>query len=442
MLAFGILFLAGCGELPVAEGLKRAQADLDAGRASQAIDRLELMVKKHPTDASVQEALAFAHLNAGDPARAGVIFNELGLAKNSDDLLYAALGFKKANLTDKAVDAYRLYLLGEPKQPSPWNDLGELLVSTGKIPEGLSALVKAHELASSPELAARIGMLYDQNGNAIQAQRFLQNALKQARAKRALGASPSQLEGDALAQLADLALRDKRPSEAERHIKQLERDFPTHARLAELKAKYPAADSRADDKKRESWIVLTHKRPTTGAAKNETVKASISENKETSPKQITAVASNEASAALPVSSETTLVPVVAKDPLVDALGLDNKNPWRWSALGAAKARAGDYAWAEAAYLEAMRLKPADGPTILAYLDVVGHRRSPFEYVNEAERQLEKYPEIPELYVVTARGYRDRLQNKRNASILFKRFLDKFPNHPEVPQIKVELAGLK
>jgi tetratricopeptide (TPR) repeat protein len=321
--------------------------------------------------------------------------------------------------------------LSEPKQPDPWEELGELLVASGNMPEGIAALAKAHDLAPTPELAMRIGTLYDQIGNGTQAQRYLQNALKQARAKRPAGSQPTAIEGDSLAQLADLALRDKQPLEAERHIKQLERDFPQHSNLADLKTrlgKDQAALEAAQNAEKERL-----KKEKEDADKH------AAEAKAAAEKAKALAANAVIGTTFAGAAPTVLAP--AHDPALESLER-HQDPAHWKVLAAAKAKAGDYAWAEAAYLEAMRLQPGNAATILAYLDVVSHRRAPVEYLQECEKQLSKYPEIPELYLVTARGYRDRLQNKRNAGFIFNRFVQKFPNYPALDQVKVEMEALR
>ena len=200
-------------------------------------------------------------------------------------------------------------------------------------------------------------------------------------------------------------MRDQKLSEAERHIRQLERDFPKHTRLDDLKNRLA---------KEQTALESTAKAK---LAKTEEIKAS-------------------SAPAVP----SALAPT--RDPAMESLERDMKNPGQWRNLAREKSKMGDWAWSEAAYLEAMRLQPGDGPTILAYLEVVSHRRSTAEYLQEAERQLAKYSDIPELYLVAARAYRDREQNKRNAFFIFREFLQKFPNHPETAHVKVELESLR
>jgi len=403
ILSLGLLTLfAGCGKPSVSEQLKQAQAQIDAGHADLALKQLQQLHASAPKDDSVTEALAFAELNNGSAKDAGDLFSALGVANNADDLLYAAQAYKKANESDKAIDAYRLYLLSEPKQANAWNELGELLVSSKQLPDGIEALEKANELSPTPELSERIGVLYKQEGNAIQAQRYLQSALSLLPASPT-GQEPPAIKGDILAELSDLSLKDQKISEAERHIRQMERDFPKHEKLASLKERLAKAQSLAE----------------TTAKSRDLPKAEELQGK--------------------LEEAPALIPV--RDPAMEALERDLKNVEHWKALAREKAKVGDWAWAEAAYLETMRLQPGDGPTILAYLDVVKHRRTGAAYLQEAERQLAKHSDIPELYLLAARDYRDMELNKRNAFFIFKEFLQKFPNHPEAAHVRVELEAL-
>ncbi len=400
--------LIGCAEPTIAQSIERSQRDVDAGRGAQAVKRLERTFAKNPDNTSVIEALAFAHLNAGDAARAGDLFNQLGLTQTPDDHLYAAQAFKKANQPDKAIEAYRLYLLNEPKQATPWNELGELLIATGKTDEGISALVKANEISPSAELCVRIAGLYREQNNSSQTERYMQSALRLAKAGRPAGSTASQTEEDILSQLTQMALDQKKPMEAERHLRQLERDFPENKKVSDLKDRLVRTKKTTPyDRKPE---------PERKVSKTSTIDA------------------------LPILPSPA--PKPKADPLVDALSDDNQNADRWVTLAASKAKAGDYVWAETAYLEAMRLNPGKGPIITAYLEVLKKRRSPAEYLDEAERQLQKYPEIPELYLVSARGYRDLMQNKRNARVIFNKFLKKFPMHADAAKVKAELEEMK
>lgn len=408
--------LTGCAEPPAAESIKKAQAELDAGKPADAIRRLERAYQKNPKNDDLTEALAFAHLNGGDAARAGELFNELGLNKNADEHLYAAQAYKKANQPDKAIEAYRLYLLNEPKQATPWNELGDLYMQAGNTEEGLTALVKAYEIAPNATLSSRIAQVYQTKGNAAQSERYLQSALRLARTERPQDSEPSELENNALVQLTQLALDQKRPMEAERHLRQLERDFPNAAQLPELKErlakmkKPAAADKKKDAQKPQdgSKLILT---PVV-----------------------------EFLPILPPSNNPNAKP--KSEQLVEVLTTDKENAAHWAALGAAKAKAGEFAWAEAAYLEAMRLQPGQPQVIIAYLEVFRQRHAAADYLDETQRQLQKYPEIPELYLVSARGYRDQVQNKRNARAIFSQFLKKFPNHPDAAAVKAELEAIK
>jgi Tfp pilus assembly protein PilF len=421
---FCALFIVGCGEPPIAESLKHAQEKIDAGKTAEGIKNLEELFAKHPKDTSVMEALAFAQFNNGDAARAGELFNQLGLNQTPDDHLYAAQAYRKAGQNDKAIESYRLYLLGEPMQAQPWNDLGELLIMSGKATEGISALAKANDLAPTPELALRIGILYEEAGNSAQAQRYLQSALKQARSKRTVGAEPAPIEGDILAELAELGVHDRNPLEAKRHVKQLERDFPKHARLKNIEDKIAPLEEKAQDKIQE---------------KGEEKKDEKKEDAKVVAKEAVKLEAIEIKESEILTAKVEVAPDVL---LMEALNRDPKDAARWIALAQIKEKQGDDEWAEAAYLEAMRLKPADASIIIPYLTVVKERRSPSEYLQEAQRQLDKYPELPELYLMAARDYRDAMQNKRNASIIFKKFLKKFPEHAEAPKVKAELEALQ
>ncbi len=443
-----ILFLlTGCGEGDVSKSLKRAQTELDAGKNVQALARLEVLHKKHPADTSVTEALAFAELNAGDATSAGALFNELGLKTSPDNHLYAAQAFKKAQEPAKAAEAYRLYLLAEPEQAEPWRELGELLIASGAREEGLKALAKAGEIELTPELAERLGTLYAEEGNNPQAQRYLQNALRLSRTSRENGQAASPTEERALEKLASLAIEQKKSSEAQRHLKQLERDFPKNENLKNLEERLAhigeTKEAPAKTKRTEATPRAASKRLTENIADTPVV---VMTTNEKGNSVIAAAADNvivEAPRLLePLAKVEAPKQTGRAEQLLAELQKDTSNADAWAKFAAAKASEGELAWAESAFLESLRLRPSDAPTIIAYVDVVRQRRSPKEALEETEAQITKNPETPSLYLLAARGYRDWVQNKRNASIVFGKFLKKFPNHPDTAKVQAELDALK
>ena len=154
--------------------LKTGIYALAAGELEQAIDRLRRCARIHPRDGDAQFYLAQAyHLNGQD---------------------------------DLALAAIRRSLTAEPENPSIWQKYGELLCETGDCAGGLRWLVKAeHSDASLPRIDYDI---------ATTDYKLMDIAAAAEHAKRAVKASPNDLEALRLLAAADVKLANWQEAES------------------------------------------------------------------------------------------------------------------------------------------------------------------------------------------------------------------------------------
>lgn len=452
------MLLAGCSAPTPASALAKAQKASQKGNHSQAIDILEKAHSKYSSDSDILEALAFAQLNSGDANKAGTLFQQLALDTTPDYHLYAATAFKKAQNIDSAIEAYSLYLLNEPQQSNPWIQLGELYEQNDNMAEALNAYQSSHKLEPTPQLALTIAQLAQITDNTTLAIQYYQSALKQAKAKRATDSEPTKIEETALVGLTQLAIKNKKISEAKRHLAQLNREFPDSEAIEDLTALVEPKAIEPINTVVAATTQPTQQDPTKESAEDfeKTYQApvvatsQITEEKPEQPKvsPVTPITEVTISSEYTEDGVKTIVEPVKKpkpqpkDPFLIAVEKDSSNPRRWAELAQKKFLDGDYMWAETAYLEALRLKPQDPQYTLNYLEVVRKRRAPRDFINECEKLLERANgKIPELYLVTARAYRDLLKNNRNASILMQDFLKRYPNHLEINEVRAELNAL-
>ena len=220
------------------------------GKTADAIVMLEEASQKYGTGVELCEALAYAYSQEGKFADAAMCFEKASDLKGGDPSLQisAAKTYEQAGVLDSAIKAYEKYLKLKPGDAVAWKSLASCCVKAEYYEDALKhylAAIKAIGRDPNTTEAAEIGELFIKNGNAHQAQRWLEAAYavtlpENAEVKKKL---LSNLIAVYLS-LKDMGKLERAVNDADAIDKNLvESAYPgLHAKIADFKAKLKEAE--------------------------------------------------------------------------------------------------------------------------------------------------------------------------------------------------------
>ena len=477
LLVWGAVLLglaAGCRKPPtVAESVALANAKLDGGQVTLAIQELQALDQAHPGTPAVLEALAFAYAQDQRPRESGETFLRRARLnfEGADYFLYAGSALAQAGLRSAAADAYREYLRARPEDGPAWATLGRLLDDSNDPPAAIEAFLRSWEAFPDPAIAQRLGDLFLRLRNAAQAETWFQ------RAREAGG----ELAAPALVGLLETALLARSPAAAERWLLMLDRDHPRYldqstsaARRAEIQAWRQAQDEaaaaiarqREELQRRQEQEAAERQAAAEEAARlaAEALAAAEAAEADANPPPTEAGApaptarGNEGSATGPAVPTVPPVPATARfaqaDALTaqgdldgafgilqDALGDHPDDARLWAALAENALTRADLRWAEAAALEARRLDPSLPAVRRAWVRTAAVTLPPARYLNELASLRESFPDDADLTLALARTLREQRGPRPVIAQFYREFLRLAPRHPERAAAEAELASL-
>ncbi len=468
LFAWIIIGLFGCTPRDPDPGVTVAAAEehRDAGDLDEAIELLATHRERDPGSPAILETIAFMYAERGDMTEAAFAFLERyeAVPDEPEYLLYAARSLRTDGDTRGAAGLYRRYLEVEPENRSIWQTLARLEEEAGRFNQAISAYTRVYRMREEPEVAARIGALFHGIRNPAQAENWYQTA---ARAdpppRRALtGAFQLHMEQGRFrnAETALRALRVHYPEALEepalaRNEESLMTWLEQQAETVRLVAALAASDRSAAEQDREPEPVDA---PAEHEAPGEPSVAHADPEPRADPAPET-----------PHRTETESAPPVARQPdpsseleqdawrarqkreagdlpgaiagYREILTRDDRDPALWHELSEAYFSTAQFEWAEATALEAVRRDPDSVRYTLQYLRSAQRTMSPEQLMNELIRANRRFPHSPDIILAAARGYRNIARNHRNARILYERFLDLAPDHPQRAAAERELRSL-
>jgi tetratricopeptide (TPR) repeat protein len=458
-----LLLFSGCGpkEPTLDEKIAQAEALLDAGQLEAAIRLLNNCQEEAPERVDVLEALAFAHSAQGDPLLSAMIFAQIAelVPDRAEYRLYAAESLREAEEDEAAIEQYRMYLLTHPRDTAVWGTLANIYEDNGSLPDALECLLAAEQIQSRPDQKMRIARLYLARANLAQAQAWFSRTLD----------APAMRDG-ALLGLLETAIRAKRFADAEALMVRLDAEYPgkmDQSDLAELRpqlvewrrrqdaaqAALAAMEERKAMERQEAEIQEQ-------VAQERVDEAAAGEAGSQPEVQDSERPANETEESAPVVEETVDTPAqVEETPLIIARRLRDSGdysgavklykqlivendalPDLWAELSEVYFEMGQARLAQATASEAMRRDPTNPKWVLQFLRAAQSTLPPSRLIEEMEAALRRFPDQPEIMLVLARVYAGQ-GNQRNARLLYERFLDLAPFHPQRAQVENELFQL-
>lgn len=480
----GLVFFlfAGCAErVPTTEEVVALATErLDAGDFADAVSLLEERNQHYPGDPAVLETLAFAHTLAGDSTAAAFAYLELHeiLPEEPEFLLHAARSLHAGEDLRGAADLYRRYLTYEPEDAAVWRAFAEVGEATGYPNEAITAYTQLHRLTPEAPIAARLGRLFHDARNSAQAEFWYSQALQ--------GDPPPS---EALAGLFRMQVEEGRFRDAEQTLAALREHAPESlqdppladlqsdlerwrvqqemaARLVEDLTEFPPStlpdDSVADaETESEEDAELT---PSPGVVRvmdkdravreweaDHVVAEEPAEELDEVPEEpATTPPEPEPSPARPTTPTPLELAQAAREAgdlqtavthFRESILENDRHARTWFELSEVYWELGDFAWAEATALEAIRREPDNIRYTLQFLRVAQRTLTPDEFLKELQRAYAQFPENPEVVLAMARGYRNIAGNTRNAAFLYDQFLRMAPNHPQADAATRERQSL-
>jgi len=125
----------------------------------------------------------------------------------------------------------------------------------------------------------------------------------------------------------------------------------------------------------------------------------------------------------------------------EALKVDDSKAETWHTIAKTQLSDNRTRWAETTSLEAIRRDPGNVSYTLLYLKAAQHNHQAERFLEELIKARVKFPDSPDIMLALARGYDKIKNNARNASMLYREFLEKAPNHPSRDDAQAELNAL-
>ena len=465
--------------------VRRAQVLIFDGKTADAIVMLEEASQKYGTGVELCEALAYAYSQEGKFADAAMCFEKASDLKGGDPSLQisAAKTYEQAGVLDSAIKAYEKYLKLKPGDAVAWKSLASCCVKAEYYEDALKhylAAIKAIGRDPNTTEAAEIGELFIKNGNAHQAQRWLEAAYavtlpENAEVKKKL---LSNLIAVYLS-LKDMGKLERAVNDADAIDKNLvESAYPgLHAKIADFKAKLKEAEEafKTEQKKKEEAALAERKAKEEAAAKaeaerkaKEEAERKAKEESEKAAMPIDANSESDGKKTEVVSEESTISDAQAKPAEAEkkptalemsrdylskgeaklaersahiAIADNRTSPEAWHALAKsyeAQNKAND---SFLAAREALKLNPDDINATLYYLKNASRVQNNEHFLNSLYRAHEKFPNNVEILVGLARTY-NALKDKPNARYFYAKFLrEALKEHPLYEEMQQEYDSL-
>lgn len=385
-----------------------AKEYLATGKNTQAISLLEDLLKQHPNMTNTIEALAFAHMDVGDPGLAAFYFEQI--VKKVPTLheyeIFAAQAYMEAKDYPQACRNYKTYLESFPNDRSTWKALAKAYELDKKETLALEAYLQAEQLTISPsneQDALRIARLYLKTKNDQEAKTWYHLVLTH---------NPASME--ARTKLLKLELQSANWPEAQKHL----------AKLESLPAGKvdPGLITLAKD------ILL--KKPAPNTAKKSIATA------ETKPVK------NDANTYFKEGKEYKAKGEFQKSihSYKEALALNPRMANAWHELSLAYMGNKALKDAELSAKEAINIEPENLGYTFNYLKLVKSNGSKEILLGELNKAKERFPNNPDLTLTLAQAYHKSENDWVNAKKFYEEFLQLAPDHAKSEQVKKLLSA--
>ncbi|MFW6354182.1 MAG: tetratricopeptide repeat protein, partial [Verrucomicrobiota bacterium] len=217
-LALG--FILGCAEKePSAEEILAEAAAISAsGRVGEAISLLEIHNQANPGNFAIVEALAFAYIQADDPATGAMYFARAAQIDPSqaEYLLMVANAWQSADDLQSAIALYQEYVRARPEDLSARLTLASLQEQAGNLDDARDTLLATNRREPNATAQLRIAELFLRGGNLAQAQQWFDSAAR----------FGGETRDEALLGLLEVVLRGNRFADALALMNVLDEEFP------------------------------------------------------------------------------------------------------------------------------------------------------------------------------------------------------------------------
>ncbi len=442
-------FLFACAKSPpkVEESILMANENLSAGNTEQAILLLEDLLKRNPGHPAVLENLAFAYAQGKRHERAAFYFSEAADAGPGKEhfLLYAAEALNQSGKKKKAAESYEKYLGAHPDSPVEWKKLGRLQEELNEFRKAMESYLQSQKLKPTGAKAIRLGWLFRQMNNQAQAKNWFKTALE----------SADGAEGDALLGLYEGALLEENFGKAEELLRSLDDSHPgllDQSHLARNRRELEEWRLRQNELQRqllEQERIARELRER--AARREAEAAALAEARKKEQEEARKLEAARKKEPPPPTAEGYLrqarYSLAAGDggkaikQYWSTLKLDDKPAEVWHELSDLLLKEEKNGLAEATAMEAVRREPQSVLYTMHYLRVAQETKNPDQFMEELIYAKKKIPGSPDITLALARGYKSIRNSYREATALYREFLEKAPNHPERSKAQTELDSL-
>lgn len=382
-----------------------AKEYLSNGNNTQAMGLLENLLKQYPNLTNIIEALAFAHMDIGDPGLAAFYFEQI--VNKAPELheykIFAAQAYLEAKDYPQACRNYKNYLESFPNDRSTWKALARAYEHDKKDSLALEAYLQAEQLTLSPSTeqdALRIARLYLKTKNEQEAKTWYHLVLI---------CNPKSME--ARMRLLKLELQSENWSEAQKHL----------AKLESLPANKidPAFIKLAKD--------ILQKKPSGNIKKSLNI----------------ASAKNDANVHFKEGKHLKNKGDLLKsiDSFKKALTLNPRMANAWYELSLAYMDNKSPKDAELSAKEAVSFEPENLGYTLNYLKIIKTTGSKEVLLKELNVAKKRFPNNAELTLALAQAYHKVENDAVNAKIFYEEFLKQSPNHAKSGQVIKLLSSL-
>ncbi len=386
-----------------------AKEYLVCGKNNEAISLLEDLLKQYPNMTNTIEALAFAHMDGGDPGLAAFYFEQI--VKKAPSLheyeIFAAQAYLDAKDYPQACRNYKNYLQSYPNDRSTWKALAKTYELDKKEALALDAYLRAEELTLSPSSeqdALKIARLCLKTKNDHEAKTWYHLVL-----------THNPLSVEARTRLLKIELQSGNWPEAQAHLNKLE-SLPTNKID-------PGLITLAKD-------ILLKKEPLKNTGK------SITTTKTNSIK-------NDTNSFLKKGKEFKEKGDFQKSihHYKEALSLNPKIANAWHELSLAYIGHKALKEAEASAKEAVNIEPENLSYRFNYLKIIKTNDSDEVLFRELDEARKHFPNNPEFTLGLAQAYHKKRNDLTNAKKFYEEFLKEAPNHVKTEQVRKLLSSL-
>lgn len=462
------------------------------GEPFKAIEQLDKLLDKYPSNTKVLEAMAFTYLDAKDPGLAAFYFEQILLQEpdSQEYRIFAAQAYTDADEHNDAIRNYKLYLEHFPDDKATWLALTANFESNKNYAEAVDAFLKAHKLSNSEpssKACVKIAQLYQKERNLDEMKNWLYQAVQK-----------DPKNQDALKTLLKIEVGGHNYPLAEKHLKALESQKinPVDAHFISS-SREKINKWRAEKAKEEALAIAKEQAKQAKMAKEAAAKKALEEEDlfadNLSSEAIETVEAHPAetfddddlfseqdeAVAQEVPEKPKPMPVAKVTPkpikqtkeikkaqpkqpghfeyAKKAIATDNypkaikhywdavmekpETPEYWHELSKALSKTGDYQNAEMTMLEAMRRKPNNLGYQIDYLNLFKKQGDHNRWLSELKKAKQKFPNSPDLLFALGKAYEHLEQNNSLAKQTYEHFIQVAPNHPKANSAKQRLASL-